>query len=313
MENLDLNYDPRIIADLISVLAIHPKYWLLWDRGPDERTDERTGRILRPWATAHWAHLCGLIESCPEGRQRCLASDRKLAAACSQTLKPHLHRCHAGLVDAAVPIVAGGKCVVVLFCGQVVPGPLTEKVKSKLMSKVQDLPLDAAELKRAISEVRTMPLDILRHGVDLMWKGTQLAVAQAAHREAVAERLSGFVPSPWPEAYVAIAQEYVRANLHRPLRLATVCKKVVHLDRSYFGRIFRRLTGMTFGQYVLQQKIEHAMRLLAANRDLSVNGIASAVGFDDPSYFGRVFKRLVGRSPSAFRTKSISSEANKSI
>ena len=310
MDDLDLGYDPQIIADLISVFAIRPKHWLVWDRGPEERIGERTGRILRPWATTHEAHLCRLIDSCPKGRRRCLASDRRLAAACNRTLKPQLHRCHAGLVDAAVPIVAGGKCVAVLFSGQVIPGPLTEKMKSELMSKVRDLPLDPAELKRAISEVRTMPLEVLRHSVDLMWKGTQLAVALAAHREVVAERLSGFVPSPWPEAYVGIAQEYVRANLHRPLSLAMVCKEVVHLNRSYFSRIFRRSTGMTFGQYVLQQKMGHAMRLLAANRDLAVKGVASAVGFDDPAYFSRAFNRLVGQSPSAFRAESISSKSN---
>jgi AraC-like DNA-binding protein len=64
-----------------------------------------------------------------------------------------------------------------------------------------------------------------------------------------------------------------------------------------FGRAFKDAFGMAFRDYVVRVRLEEAGRLLQ-NPQMSVTEVAYAVGFNDLSYFSRVFKRHFGVSPS---------------
>lgn len=65
---------------------------------------------------------------------------------------------------------------------------------------------------------------------------------------------------------------------------------------SHMSRTFKQETGQTFEQYVITRRVNFAKRLL---RDPlhNVSEVAAQSGFSDPSYFARVFRRLVGCSP----------------
>ncbi len=66
------------------------------------------------------------------------------------------------------------------------------------------------------------------------------------------------------------------------------------------SRAFKREHGVNFKEFLTRQRVAKAMELLA-NPRAAVADIASAVGFSDPSYFAKVFRRLVGRLPSDYR------------
>ncbi len=65
-----------------------------------------------------------------------------------------------------------------------------------------------------------------------------------------------------------------------------------------FGREFKESFGVDFREYVLRYRIREACRLLR-NPNASVTEIGFSVGFSEPSYFTRMFKKLIGRTPSA--------------
>lgn len=71
--------------------------------------------------------------------------------------------------------------------------------------------------------------------------------------------------------------------------LAALC----HLSASEFSRAFRRENGVTVDDYLLDYRLAKARNFLA-EPGASVSGTAYAVGFNDPSYFCRVFHRRVG-------------------
>ena len=52
--------------------------------------------------------FCNMINSSPEGRNRCLCSDQDMAKRCKETMRPVSHVCHAGVIDTTVPIIKGG-------------------------------------------------------------------------------------------------------------------------------------------------------------------------------------------------------------
>lgn len=65
-----------------------------------------------------------------------------------------------------------------------------------------------------------------------------------------------------------------------------------------FGREFKESYGIDFREYVLRYRVREACRLLR-NPNASVTEIGFSVGFSEPSYFTRMFKKLIGRTPSA--------------
>ncbi|MCC8141639.1 MAG: AraC family transcriptional regulator, partial [Lachnospiraceae bacterium] len=95
------------------------------------------------------------------------------------------------------------------------------------------------------------------------------------------------------------AMNYISANFASPLTLQEVADHL-HLNPSYFSRIFKQSFGSTFKEYVTQVRIEEAKRLLS-NTSYSILDIAVASGFDNQSYFTSVFKKYTGMTPGQFR------------
>jgi AraC-like DNA-binding protein len=74
----------------------------------------------------------------------------------------------------------------------------------------------------------------------------------------------------------------------------------VDLSASQFSYTFRQQTGQSPLAYFNQLKMQHACMLLTVTQ-LSVKEIAHQVGCADPYYFSRLFKKIVGSSPSEYR------------
>ncbi len=84
--------------------------------------------------------------------------------------------------------------------------------------------------------------------------------------------------------------------------MADYCK----LSRGYFAHAFQNQMKVSPMHYLISLRIEKAKDLLAADT-LNISAIAPLVGFDDPLYFSRVFKRVVGITPRDFRQSVLES------
>lgn len=100
--------------------------------------------------------------------------------------------------------------------------------------------------------------------------------------------------------HVKRAVEYIETHLKDPLSTHDLAQ-ALSLNKHYLGRIFRSATGETIGNFILQRKMELAKARMAGG-DRLIKEVAAEVGFVDPHYFARLFKRHVGVRPSAFAT-----------
>ncbi|MFC6646196.1 helix-turn-helix domain-containing protein [Granulicella cerasi] len=94
------------------------------------------------------------------------------------------------------------------------------------------------------------------------------------------------------------ALEFMTDNLHRDLRLAEVAAEL-QMSESHFAHEFRASTGQTPYQYVLEQRLERAKRLLKMG-GMSVKEIAAEVGFSSDTNFVRAFRKRMGITPAHF-------------
>jgi two-component system response regulator YesN len=101
---------------------------------------------------------------------------------------------------------------------------------------------------------------------------------------------------------VARAIHYIEENYGRDLPLEEVAKSVA-LSPSYFSSFFKKETGKSFVEFVTEFRIERASELLCST-NLNTSEVAYRVGFNDPKYFARIFKRGVGVTPSEYRKYS---------
>jgi AraC-like DNA-binding protein len=101
--------------------------------------------------------------------------------------------------------------------------------------------------------------------------------------------------------YQAVRQniEWMRAHRHRRFTLGELAAQA-RLSVPHYCTCFKRQTGSSPMNYFQRLKIQHCAQLLALT-DLQVEEIGAAVGLDDPFYFSRLFRKVMGQSPRQFR------------
>ncbi len=117
-----------------------------------------------------------------------------------------------------------------------------------------------------------------------------------------AEELKDYHPqlpdSDQKNELIAIACRYMESHLNEPISRDEVAQ-VVYLTSPYFSSLFRKVTGMTYSDYLVDLRVRHAMKLL--EKKLSIREVAEAVGYRNMKYFNRIFKSKVGYLPSEYR------------
>jgi len=105
-----------------------------------------------------------------------------------------------------------------------------------------------------------------------------------------------------PEGVVDKLDDYLIANCHRnfdPKELASG----VGLTAPYLSKLFKLHRGMPLIEYLAYLKIEKAKQLIRSDPELLAKEIGELLGFSDPFYFSRLFKKFEGCSPSEYRKR----------
>lgn len=95
------------------------------------------------------------------------------------------------------------------------------------------------------------------------------------------------------------ARQFIGDHYTENLSLTQVAR-AMNLSSFYFCKQFRKVTGLSFTEFVSRTRIEKAKNFLL-NDNLRISEIAFAVGFQSLTHFNRVFKKIVGQSPTSYR------------
>jgi len=101
------------------------------------------------------------------------------------------------------------------------------------------------------------------------------------------------------KSLVAKAKQYIDCNFHKDISLDDV-SKIVNISPYYFSKVFKDEAEENFIEYLTRKRMESAKTLLI-KPELSIKEICVMIGYSDPNYFSRVFKKYEGITPSEYR------------
>lgn len=145
---------------------------------------------------------------------------------------------------------------------------------------------------------RTMQLRYIRV-IEKCRSVTELTDVERSMTEEFIARVAELKAAPEKSREIVIAEDYIRANLTRPLSIEDVARAVGYSD-YYLSRKFAKETGLKFADYVNRERVRYAQTLLRTS-SLPVQAISDMLQFTSLSYFGRVFKKITGQSPKEYR------------
>lgn len=99
--------------------------------------------------------------------------------------------------------------------------------------------------------------------------------------------------------YISQIIEYIEEHLTEAIAIADIAE-IVHLNPQHIMRLFKKEVGCPVLQYITAKRIALAVRYLSET-NISVADVAILCGFDNYSYFIRIFKRFTNETPVAFR------------
>ncbi len=148
----------------------------------------------------------------------------------------------------------------------------------------------SAVLREVAAEIRARPgSQTDREGQAKPEEGGEEGALPLHHAAAVVDRLTGYVESHLD---------------HEGLSLHWIAENVVYFHPDYLGRLFKRVRGETFSQFLLRRRIQEAAGLLLET-DIKVSEVAHRVGFGpNPQYFSQIFRHYTGLSPRDYREKA---------
>ena len=159
-----------------------------------------------------------------------------------------------------------------------------------------DLPYSDPLLKkmRLLPEPALGGQQLIKNYLELLLINIMRGVSKKENPEAV------FLPQKkYDELISDRVIEYMKNHITERLSVSDICS-ILHYNKSYVFRQFKKTTGSSLMAYFMKMKIEYA-KVLLREVGSSVSLISERLSFENPNYFSKAFKKITGYTPSAYR------------
>ena len=255
-------------------------------------------RPVEAWQPVHHGDprenpFCMLMAKSSRSCAACLDVQEKIAA--NPGFNARTVTCFAGLHDTAIPLRFGHELVGFLQTGQVMLNQPSQERFAKTAKQLVDwgLKIDLTKAEDAWFHSRVLTTEQYQAMVRLLGIFAQ-------HLSIVGNQVLVQQQNAEPPV-ITRAKEYIAAHQEEALSLGAVAK-AVNTSTFYFCKLFKKATGLNFTDYVSRVRVEKAKNLLL-NPNARVSEVAYEVGFQSLTHFNRVFRKVVGESPTEFRER----------
>ena len=103
------------------------------------------------------------------------------------------------------------------------------------------------------------------------------------------------------QKYVLEAMKWIEKNYSKGISISDAAM-ALQISESYLSRLFKSYMGYTFVEYLTEYRIKESNRLLK-DHHIKIYEVSEKVGYNDPKYFGILFKKKIGVTPMAFKNR----------
>lgn len=218
-------------------------------------------------------NYCKLLQSIKGEQPRCEECDRQILELCRKSGKLERHICREGLYDSAMPIVKQGAMVGFVIMGQVrsegSPDAPRRNISEELYRAYRETPFLSEKQLSGLYDL--LPCILFDSAIDTVH-----------------------------DAFISEAVEYVDSHLGDAITVSSICEKF-HMSKNRLYESFRTYLGCTVTEYINQQRIIRAKRLLKESEKTIIE-ISADVGVNNYTYFCKLFKKTVGTTPTQYRS-----------
>ena len=197
------------------------------------------------------------------------------------------YSCHAGIMEAILPIIYDGFVIAYLQIGQF-------RDSEQIYSKEENL----SELALTYGFDKEILLEAYR------------ALPQVSEKklEAIENILRILIKSFWQDGLITCRrsmlsvkiEKYIEEHLTEKMYIEDICREF-YLSKNALYKLFRDEFQTTVGDFITHMRLGLSLKLLNSNSDASISEIASACGFADYNYYIRLFKKNFGTTPLRYR------------
>jgi AraC-like DNA-binding protein/ligand-binding sensor protein len=238
-------------------------------------------------------HFCDLMAAANKTCAACLRLQQEVEE--SSSAEPRTLECYAGLSESAVPIRVGENIVAYLQTGQVLLRRPTPAQFRRTMRQLAEwgVEISREDVEKAYFETRVVTR--AQYGSIL-----RLLTIFAEHLSTVTNQLMVSRTAAELPA-VAKARSFIAEHQTEEISLGDVAR-AVNMSAFYFCKTFRKVTGVTFVDYLARLRVESVKNLLL-DPHKRISEAAFEAGFQSLSQFNRVFRRVAGEAPTVYREK----------
>lgn len=243
----------------------------------------------------------------------CEKCDSRGGLEAARNKEPFIYFCHAGIIDFAIPIIVDNLYLGAFMAGQVKLDPRDiDNDLEQLASGSYDKSTmyQMLDLQKDYDNMAVMRMDKISALANTLSLIGNCYIEKTILRSTMEKdstliyHPSGNNPSNNKTSDILQpAMDYITKHSHEKITLSQMAAQC-NISPSYFSKLFAKKNLGNLSHYVNQLKIEHAKDLLI-NTDMPVSNIADKIGFDDCSYFIKVFKKHTTKTPSQFRNHLI--------
>jgi AraC-like DNA-binding protein/ligand-binding sensor protein len=218
-------------------------------------------------------------------RDVCLTQDREKRREAVERGEMVAYRCHGGMNEAVVPVIAVGQTIGYLMIGQFrttrrAPARLRRLWKARhgneaLQTAFEEAPYYTNERARAI-------LELFAVLVRFIVSERMISVSERSPLEPLLSYIGEH-----PEEHLSLA-DAARMTCTSP---------------STVAHAFKRETGKSFKRYQIERRLDRADEYLRTSPGMTIGQIAAKLGYADALYFSRIYRKHRGRPPSALRKR----------
>lgn len=239
---------------------------------------------------SHNSAVCIAAKSTREGMKTCRECKKETnrrAFASEECFSGH---CVCGLFEAVQPIHIGGHLVSTVYVGNIVDDEKYAMRRLKVISGRTGV--EEATFEKALAHTHKTT-DTARYITMAKMIGGYISLLYSKYYESEEAKINEF---HWA---VATLKTYIENNYTADISLTRLAQSYF-INEKYIGRLFKKQVGMSFHRYLNHIRTEHAA-LLLVTEDKSITDIALECGFQNVTYFNRVFFQMYGMTPTCYR------------